>query len=663
MKLLSLVGIVIGFMVFASIVVAIDNGGAWVRPPASNITQIIVNMTLNSSGEFNDLTVHNSSHLPNGTTIGTDTYFNYFNTISLGAYGILTEIIGLSDSPVLPLLSVNAMTTFMDSIMVIGHDANPLLAFVHMTGGIVDGLSSLGWDSADSVFNIQGNTRISGDLTVTGTFEQSSVTLDGVLTMSHDAGYGDTNLWTNLLLANGGAMYFDNNRANSIQGISADEVTMNISGTPNTRWYNGGMNTSGLIQADSLSASDNITAQYYYGNVSLATGFPQQYNNPFNQPLNKTDNATFNQANMNKIGTGISKPIAQLQTYSSFDTRIETGGISSPYLTSGYIGNMLLRSNTWSTAWVPFNSTLNTTTIKDPISTATAYLINNWNSSFAGAYQNMTNNTITSNITCGVWAQSVYGNDTITLMIGSNSTTQDWMTTSRQEDYNLTQDWQRVSVTQNISSPHTVIFFVIRTNYGNISIYGASCNGGDVLWNYYPTTTAAVAPQPYTRVNTAVTLGGAFTSGGACSCTAVAAGGAITTATTGAYTGLQTITPIAHPGNISVGAIGLVQSQLANITSMTSNSPTINFISYGWNGVSNKHNWSIGVIPVNGSASSPSTSYFIFSYGNQTTPSSNITNISNSGNFYTAGNIVIRNLTGSNSTGLCVDARGMIYRC
>lgn len=63
MKMTILMAMMIGFILAIGIVSALDNGGSWVRPPTSNITQIVVNITLNQTAQFENITINNKANL------------------------------------------------------------------------------------------------------------------------------------------------------------------------------------------------------------------------------------------------------------------------------------------------------------------------------------------------------------------------------------------------------------------------------------------------------------------------------------------------------------------------------------------------------------------------------------------------------------------------
>ena len=120
--------ITITFLVLLSgLALSFEGSGVWTRPPTANITQIVVNLTMNSSGMFENLTVWNSAEL-NSTRIGNPLQNVILGDfLDLGIFGKYSLIRFNSDGA---LGNLGAVTPLMAIVSSVSGQGNPYITWL-----------------------------------------------------------------------------------------------------------------------------------------------------------------------------------------------------------------------------------------------------------------------------------------------------------------------------------------------------------------------------------------------------------------------------------------------------------------------------------------------------------------------------------------------------
>jgi hypothetical protein len=142
-----------------------------------------------------------------------------------------------------------------------------------------------------------------GDLILNNSLGSGNITLDGDVNVTGNI------TTTRLTISSTGnddfAVYHDEFGYPGFFGSYGD-FFLGTSSDPTTyfNYYNGDdvwFGWSGNEQ--NVTVFGNLTANYLTGDGSQLTNLPQQFNNPFDQSLNTTDNVTFNDINANSLNT------------------------------------------------------------------------------------------------------------------------------------------------------------------------------------------------------------------------------------------------------------------------------------------------------------------------------------------------------------------------
>ena len=270
------------------------------------------------------------------------------------------------------------------------------------------------------------------------------------------------------------------------------------------------------------------------------------------------------------------------------------GYINNPYFSIGYSHNMLLQSESFDTTWERFNITTITANSRiSPIGTLIAENISgNTSNIHARVRQAIINNTV-GNYTFSLWistSNNIAPEAQIYLRILS-----DGQNTTSNQTINITRQWKRYAITQELNNTHVQKIVEIYPRGNNISVWGAQLEYGQLPGTYAaPRTTSATIAQAalfYSRFP--ITSAGALTGVG------VAVGGALSGATTGAFSGIVTHT--SAPAFVSTDGLVLTSTTAATIAAPIQVSPRLRLSGTVWNnltGLTLAHNWMIEASPI-----------------------------------------------------------------
>lgn len=361
----------------------------------------------------------------------------------------------------------------------------------------------------------------------------------------------------------------------NVTGNSSFTGTISATGNVSSAGQFQGSNGSAAAPAYSFSGDTN-TGIYSGGadNLRLATGGVDR--------LTVTADG--------KIGVGTNDPSAALHV--PVGTTSMFGYIDSPFVSFGAYQNFLLQTEAFNAAnWVKTGiGTVTANSATDPKLAATAENIPAGTLATHGLSQVITDSS-TGDWTFSVYLRSQSGTVTTDLRIDSSSETGTAKTVT------VTPTWQRYVVTQSFASANTTKTVRITNGTNAISAWGAQLEPSTVARPYSGARTTAALPTLTTtaQVNTALNTTGALSIAGA-----------LTGATSGAFSGLVTIT------GASIAATSTDRLALSNATAATAvipvqMSPRLRLSGTVWNtttGTSNTSNWKIENMPLSGASPS-----------------------------------------------------------
>ncbi|MDD2786171.1 MAG: hypothetical protein PHS79_04780 [Patescibacteria group bacterium] len=280
--------------------------------------------------------------------------------------------------------------------------------------------------------------------------------------------------------------------------------------------------------------------------VGTSTWDIWQSNQGFTISNNDLANKYFTINNNGYVGVGTAYPSSLLSiaggatndasTNYGDEKTVEIGGyINTPYLYMGQYQNFLLQTETFDNAsWLKSNlsGAVAANGWYSPEDTKIAEGIPAGNAADSHIKQNITNAT-TGNWTFSVWLKAQSGTAPVSLRIDSNTET------GTAKQVVLTTQWQRYSVTQNLSAAHATsgVFIINGTNA--IAAWGAQLEpvAAPRVYSGPLTTVAITTLTKYTKFRSNLSSYGSITSSAG-----IAAGGAISGATTIATTNYITQT-------------------------------------------------------------------------------------------------------------------------
>lgn len=259
-------------------------GGDWNRPinltQYTNSTIIYINGTNETNIWFNS------------TIVGNALQYLYSTSTDLGAYGILPMIVGISDSPILPFVGVNAMTAFRDSEVIVSDGVNPLIVLIRTDGGAVTDLGSIQLDGGDIIISSL-SLNVSGDMRVGGNFDIMQLILSGVQILGYETGQtgmseNDTLITSDLKMGNGAKLCFDNGNLNCIQGTDVTNISVYTNQVERLQINDAGITITGTSKAGYFEGDGNqltnITAQTVDWNNVTSKPTTWDWNNITNIP-------------------------------------------------------------------------------------------------------------------------------------------------------------------------------------------------------------------------------------------------------------------------------------------------------------------------------------------------------------------------------------------
>lgn len=269
----------------------------------------------------------------------------------------------------------------------------------------------------------------------------------------------------------------------------------------------------------------------------------------------------------------------------------EFGGyVDTPFISAGLTQNYLVRSETLDTAatWVSSVGVIVANGLNAPNDAVIAERIQPGTVATDGINQTI-QNSLTGNVNFSVWLKSrVTPTATTTLEVdfGNGTAT----TTGTGCIVNLSQEWKRYNCTQMLSGGPTRITVLIENGTADIGAWGTQLsNTSNTIAYVGNTSTNQSLFIPATRISSNLTAAGSLNAG-----TGVSVGGALTNASTGAFSGLVTASQYRVSGGNSAGspayastgdtATGLFLSTSgAHIIGFTSNGVEVARIASGGN--------------------------------------------------------------------------------
>ncbi len=293
--------------------------------------------------------------------------------------------------------------------------------------------------------------------------------------------------------------------------------------------------------------------------------------------------------NNGMVGVGTTDPSAALQVANG--TTSMFGYIDSPFVSFGAYQNFLLQTEAFNTAnWVKTGiGAVTANSATDPRLVATAENIPAGGSGTSSLSQVITNST-TGDWNFSIYLRSQAGTVTADLRIDSNGPQ-----TGTTKTVTLTPEWQRFAVTQNLSVAHTTktVFIVSGTNA--ISAWGAQLEPISYARPYSGARTTVALPA----VTTTAQIGTALNTTGALSIA-----GALTGATTGAFSNVLTVTG-AGIAAASTDRLAITNTTAATAAIPVQMSPRLRFTGSVWNtttGTTNTSNWKVENLPLSGAS-------------------------------------------------------------
>lgn len=170
----------------------------------------------------------------NSTRIGSESVFHKSDFFDITGYGSLPVWKGVSDSPALPYLRVDYLTSFVSGVGVIGENSDSAsLLFMTSNEGDITGVEGIIYNSSEGLIKISSDVEFVKNIIIDGVLLVDDLFLGGNLVFSYDADYNDTIMWTNLLVPNYKKIFFlDRNFwvSGSEKGISV-QGNLSVNGT------------------------------------------------------------------------------------------------------------------------------------------------------------------------------------------------------------------------------------------------------------------------------------------------------------------------------------------------------------------------------------------------------------------------------------------------
>ncbi len=410
-------------------------------------------------------------------------------------------------------------------------------------------------------------------------------------------------------------------------GTTNHICTLEIVGRDNVSWsftgYNatgsGGDGTGGWINTSINTTFQTLTIRNQSGNTDLnfltnnmsisdggdAILLITQANNvqinngklSINEGLANIPNAVLD------VGVGIRNNNSGTANVINLDT-----DISNPILSLGFYQNFLLQTEVMGTTWVSYNLTQQINSVMSPIGTIIAERLMPTTDN-ASIGQTITNATLT-NWTFSVWLKTPNTTEvTVNMMIDTNSTN------GTHKPVVLTNAWKRYSITENTNSIHANV--TVKIDLGNVTMdmWGAQLEPTNWTRPYSGarTTPGLVALTGTTLLRSALSVTGAITSSGVITGVGVAVGGTLTTASTGAFSGI--ITQTTNPLFVSTDGLVLTSTTATTQAIPIQLSPRLRFTGVVWDnssGASRTVNFKQEVIPI---SSSTGSAKMVWGYG------------------------------------------------
>jgi len=301
--------------------------------------------------------------------------------------------------------------------------------------------------------------------------------------------------------------------------------------------------------------------------------------NATNTSYRTTDNNTF----LGYVSIGTNNSIGVLHVDGGFDNNTINGNVTElgGYICNGLISfgtrqNLLIQTEVFGTSWVSSGITIITNSEYSPAYTQTAEVLNSTTTT-ANIGQTTINKTNSTSWTFSVWMKS-QSIDTALVGLEVNSSASSGII----KNVTIGRNWERYSVTQNITNAGVGIGVNIYTYGNNISVWGSQLEIGNMrCYSGALTTTNQSAFVTTSLIRSALTLTGTLTAssistGGSCGCTGVAVGGALSGASTGAFSGAVSMAGLTASTGIFTGQVSnnIANTQWGNSTGILLTNPT-----------------------------------------------------------------------------------------
>jgi len=309
--------------------------------PGGTAKSYVIGAGATVTSQFEDIIAANgytNSGTFNYVSSFSDCNFNVSCTVNAGAFkgdgGNLTNITGVGSNPFNQDLNTtdNATFTYLD----ITYDAN-------ITGNLTAGAlygdgGNLTNISTDNPFNQDLNTTDNATFTYLDvTYDENvsgNLTVDGEIIVSNNI-----EIWGNYYLK-----WLDNAGVNTYAYILANTDELRISATDNNptnfRYGSLGSDISATINGttgnwnftENISVDNNVYGGAFHGDGGNLTNITGVGSNPFNQDLNTTDNATFNNLSVNNFSTPYNNTVTIAKSggdYTSIQTALDDNPVES----------------------------------------------------------------------------------------------------------------------------------------------------------------------------------------------------------------------------------------------------------------------------------------------------------------------------------------------